>query len=76
MKKYARISGKFIAEGAFGSLENDANVSDELNKKLNIFLKKEKVTTFRIINTETVIVPNQDFSIEYNMVCLHLEYEV
>ena len=43
MKKYARISGKFIAEGAFGSLENDANVGDELNKKLNIFLKKEDI---------------------------------
>ncbi|TDG37891.1 hypothetical protein EZJ43_02020 [Pedobacter changchengzhani] len=76
MKKYARISGKFIAEGAFGSLERDENVSDELNKKLNSFLKKEKAITFSIINTETVIVPNQDFSIGYNMVCLHIEYEI
>lgn len=75
MKKYTRISSGFIATGAFGSLENDTDVSLALNQKLERFLKKEKVKDFRIINTETVIWSGDDYTPAYNIVCLHIEYE-
>ena len=74
MRKYARVSCEFLANGAFG-LDEDPVVTEDLNQKLEKFLKENKVKDHRIINVETVIVPKQDFTNNYNLVCLHLEYE-
>lgn len=76
MKKYKRISCSFTASGATADLSNDDHVTDCLNKKLIAFLKAAQVQSYRITNTETVLVTNQDFATPYNLVCLHLEYEV
>lgn len=76
MKKYKRISCSFIPDGAFGSLKSDEEVSEALNKKLNAFLKAEKVKSYQIINTETVLVPSHNFTTPYNLVCMHIVYEV
>ncbi|TKB98031.1 hypothetical protein [Pedobacter cryotolerans] len=76
MKKYARISCGFTSTGAISGLDEDAVVTEDLNLKLEKFLKKNKIKDFRIINAETVIVPKQDFTHNYNLVCLHLEYEI
>ena len=76
MKKYKRISCSFMASGISAALSNDDHVTDCLNKKLTAFLKSEAVKAYRITNTETVLVTKQDFATPYNLVCLHLEYEV
>jgi hypothetical protein len=76
MKKYTRISCSFTSTGITSGLNEDAIVNNELNNKLQEFIKENKVRDYRIINTETVIVPAQTFSSAYNLVCLHLEYEV
>lgn len=78
MKKYTRISCPFLTSNTsvFAGLNKDEGVSEELNKKLQDFLKSNKVKDYRIINAETVLVPNQNFNGAYNLVCLHLEYEI
>ena len=74
MKKYKRISCTFTPTGVMSSLVDDDIVTEELNKKLNAFLKSEKVKAYQIINTETVFTPKNDIS-SY-LVCMHLAYEI
>ncbi|RZL50803.1 MAG: hypothetical protein EOP00_02445 [Pedobacter sp.] len=76
MKKYARISCAFTATGAATGLDEDNVVSTMLNDKLEIFIQKNKVKDYRIIHSETTIVPDGAFTSGYNLVSLHLEYQV
>jgi hypothetical protein len=78
MKKYTRISCPFLSRDtdSFSGLNEDTKVSKELNDKLQIFLKENKVKDYQIINAETVLVPNQNSFSAYNLACLHVTYEV
>ncbi|MES2447836.1 MAG: hypothetical protein V4546_11685 [Bacteroidota bacterium] len=76
MKKYARISCGFTSTGKGTGLDEDAVVSNDLNEKLEKFIIKNKVKDYRIIHSETTIVPDGAFTSGYNLVSLHLEYEV
>lgn len=75
MKKYKRISCSFTSTGIVTGLNEDEVVNEDLNKKLQAFLIKEKVKDYRVINVETVISPENKYSPTYNLVCMHLEYE-
>ena len=76
MKKYARISCGFTSTGKVSGLDEDDVVSNDLNVKLEKFIKLNKVANYRIIHTETTIVPDGAFTSGYNLVSLHLEYEI
>ncbi|RZK55401.1 MAG: hypothetical protein EOO87_07990 [Pedobacter sp.] len=76
MRKYARISGKFISRGEMGGLDRDDIVTESINKKLQEFVKLNKVVNYQVIHAETTVVPDGAFTSGYNLVSLHLEYEV
>ena len=76
MKKYTRISASFTYDGNGTALTDDALVAEEINKKLNDFLKKVKPKSYDIINTETHSFDKDDKFRAIYFVYLHLQFEV
>lgn len=75
MRKYARISGKFLNSGEMIGLDRDDIVTETLNKRLQDFISLNKVVSYQVINVETTVVSGGGFSSGYNLVSLHLAYE-
>ena len=76
MQKYMRISYAFMAEGLTDNIIEDNVVAERLNQKLQLFLDANKVKSYEIINTETSTISYKSTNHNYNLVSMHLAYEL